>query len=102
MKFFGRRRREKDLVRAIGSDVLPADVWFAGGVSDHARIFKANIGHKTIAFAATLHAIVIADDPEEASELLLNWSSKGGEIRALLLAGDFYLTEIKPTRKGVY
>jgi antirestriction protein ArdC len=102
LRIFGRRRRSRDLVREIGAGVLQAQVWYDGGVSDHARTFKANIGHRTVAHLATLHAIVIADDPEEAAELLLRWSSKGGEIRPLLLAGDFFLTEITPTRKGVY
>jgi hypothetical protein len=81
---------------------MKAPILVDGGVSvNGATIFKANIGHGAVKHLALLFAVVVADSPEEATELLLKWSKSDSMMHAFISSGSFILEEISPHRKGV-
>jgi len=102
VRLFGPRRREVERAREAASFPVKAPCLIEGGASSQARLFKANIGHRALKYHAILFAIVVADTPEEAGELLLRWSKGSVDMHAMIKSGEFILEEIHTGLKGVY
>ena len=56
-------------------------------------VYKAHIGHRAMRHVAMLFAIVVADDPQEATELLLAWAKGTPDMLAFIENGDFISLE---------
>lgn len=100
---WGKKRRDAEIARLAGSAATKCQPVLERGFNmNGAIVFKANIGHGTVRLVATLHAIVVADSPEEAGEMLLEWAKGDATMYGFISRGEFILEEIVPVRKGVY
>jgi len=95
-----RRRRAQQLVE--GALALKASPKLPAGISATGRVYKVNVGHRTLVYLANLFVLIVAENEHEAVELLLKWADGDSQMRALVRGGEFILQEVSPTEKGVY